>query len=112
MSEFNFQGEISGAGNVFGDNASVHNGNNDFRQGADLSRLVDVLIREVALHRAELHEAERLTRLASVAAAYAAEPQPNADGIRSLLPALTAGAGTVTAVADAVLRISQAVNAL
>ncbi|MEU7586732.1 hypothetical protein AB0A95_10565 [Micromonospora sp. NPDC049230] len=112
MSQFNFGGDISGEANVFGDHAQVHNRSNDLSRGSDLSGLVAALVDEVAKHRTEIREAERLTQLASTAAAYAAEPRPNVEGIRSLLPALLTGAGTVTAVADAVLRVSQAVNSL
>ncbi|MEV1072416.1 hypothetical protein [Micromonospora parva] len=112
MSQFNFSGDINGEANVFGDHAQVHNRSNDFSRGSDLSGLVAALVDEIAKHRTEVREAERLTQLASTAATYAAEPRPNVEGIRSLLPALLAGAGTVTAVADAVLRVSQAVNSL
>lgn len=112
MSQFNFSGDISGEANVFGDHAQVHNRSNDFSRGSDLAGLVAALIEEIAKHRTEVREADRLTQLAGTAAAYAAEPRPNVEGIRRLLPALLAGAGTVTAVADAVLRVSQAVNSL
>jgi len=78
----------------------------------ELQRRIDELQRLLTQHSAALPDPERLSNVTDELGRQMRDPQPNGTVVRSLLDALTAGAGSVTAVLAAVNGLAQFIAGL
>jgi hypothetical protein len=109
-SNFNFHGEVHGQGQVFGDHGRIENRFGATLEAEERRRLVGELVREIKAHESELPDPNGLLSTTEELDTELHRGEPHRGTVRRLMNNLIVGAAGVTAVAEAVDKVREALG--
>jgi Family of unknown function (DUF5955) len=109
-SNYNFLDQVHGQGHIFGDYGRQENRFKTSPQTEEPHRLIEELIQEIRAYASQLPDPDELTSTAGQLQTELSEDEPNQGTLRRLLTNITLGAAGVTAVAEAVDKLREALN--